>query len=299
MKFTVLIPTFNNGVVIRSAIESVLEQSVTGFELFIVCDGSPPETHAVVDKYAARDKRVRVFKFEKGERHGEAWRHQALKEASGEAVCYLSDDDFWFPDHLAVMRDLLAEADFANTRHVKMTQDFRAIGLVDDLGDPATRERMLTSTHNFFGLSAPGHRLDAYRRLPEGWSPAPAGLQTDLYMWRKWISAPNMRLRSSMAVTSLHFPRSERRDQTRNPAYEIDFWREAFRERHMREALRALIPPTKQPIPLASVAARAAALREEEMEAQENMLRAVLNSRTWRYTQPLRDLLTWARGRKR
>ena len=40
MKFTILIPTFDNGVVIRNAIESVLAQTVEDFEVLVVADGA-------------------------------------------------------------------------------------------------------------------------------------------------------------------------------------------------------------------------------------------------------------------
>ena len=66
MKFTVLIPTHANGVIIRNAIDSVLEQTLAEFELFIVGDGAPPETLAIMDEYAAGDRRVRAFKYDKG-----------------------------------------------------------------------------------------------------------------------------------------------------------------------------------------------------------------------------------------
>jgi glycosyltransferase involved in cell wall biosynthesis len=320
MKFTVLIPTFDHGVVIRSAIDSILEQSVADFEIFVVCDGSPPETHDVVAEYGARDRRIRAFKFEKGARHGEASRHKALAEAAGEAVCYLCDDDFWFPDHLAVMKELLADADFVNARQAQTSPDYLIMGETGDLNNADTRARMTTTRYNFFGPTVAAHRLDAYRRLPQGWSPAPEGLWTDLHMWRKWIAADGMRLRSSMKITSLHMPRSARVGQTREAAFhENAFWRELFRDPFMREGLRDAIPRDRTKIGLARIAARAAVLRNEarkraettlaaaearlralqsdrdaallEVEAQRTARQELLDSTIWRATKPLRDTI--------
>ncbi|MEX0644949.1 MAG: glycosyltransferase family 2 protein [Parvularculaceae bacterium] len=310
MKFTVLIPTFNHGVIIHSAIGSVLEQTVDDLELFIVCDGSPPETHSIVAEYEARDKRVRAFKFEKGERHGEASRHKALEEATGEAVAYLADDDFWFPDHLAVMRELLADADFATTRQVETTPDYLVSGETGDLAEARTRERMAQEKYNFFGPTVAAHRLDAYWRLPQGWSPAPEDLWTDLCMWRKWIRAGGVRFRSDNRVTSLHIPRVSRPDQSEWTAInENAYWRAVFRDPFIRKALQDVIPADRSPIQLAIVAAQAVALREAalaaaesekraymtdrdaalvEIDAQRAALNDVLNSKVWRATAPLR-----------
>jgi hypothetical protein len=267
MRFTCLIPTHKNGEVIRTAIDSVLAQTVEDLELFVVCDGAPAETLAIVVEATARDARVRPFLFDKGERHGEAWRHIALQEATGEAVCYLGDDDFWLPDHLAHMEALLADADFAHTRQTIVWPTFEVNGPVNDIADAATRQALAQTRYNYFGPSVTGHRLDAYRRLPQGWAPAPAGLWTDLHMWRKWIAAEDVRFASSMAVTSLHFPRSLRQEQDRHTAVQENaFWRETFSDPIMRQALRDLMTASDQRIPLATVLARARHLRAEQAD---------------------------------
>lgn len=281
MKFTVLLPTFDNGAVIRSAIDSVLEQTCDVFELFVVCDGSPPETHAIVDDAAARDARVRAFKFEKGERHGEAWRHKALEEAAGEGVCYLCDDDFWFPDHLAVMSKLLAGADFAHTRETVLEPTFRVRSSANTMTKAATRKRMLQRKYNFMGPTVAGHRLKAYRRLPVGWSPAPDDIWTDLHMWRKFIAVEGMRFVSAMEVTSLHLARSKRPNQDPVTALgENACWRAAFRDPHMRAALRELIPQDEGEVQLAAIIARAAGLRAADATERINRARTEERART-------------------
>ena len=263
MKFTVLVPTHANGAVIRNALDSVLEQTLAEFELFIVGDGAPPETLAILDEYAAGDRRVRAFKYDKGERHGEALRHLALLEADSDAVCYLSDDDFWFPDHLEMMAGLLTDFEFAHTRQISVLPWHAVHGYAHDIGEAAVRERMAAERFNFFGLSVVGHRLDAYRRLPVGWSPAPEDIWTDLHMWRKFVAAEAMRFASSTQITGLHFPRARRRDQPAAAAfYEVAYWRQAFADPGMREALRASMPADDVQLPLYEVAARARELQQ-------------------------------------
>ncbi|MGH6952337.1 MAG: glycosyltransferase family 2 protein [Vitreimonas sp.] len=264
MKFSVLIPTHANGAVIRNAIESVLSQTVGDFELFIVGDGAPAQTHAIMDEFVARDRRVRAFKFDKGARHGEAHRHIALSEADADAVCYLSDDDFWFPDHLAAMRALLKSSDLAHTRQVDVLPWCAVSGHARHLGEVETRERMAHERFNCFGITVAGHRLDAYRRLAIGWSPAPADIWTDLHMWRKLLAAEDVRFGASPQVTALHFPRTIRNEQATSACYdEVTYWHGVFREPAMREALRSMLPADAAPLPLFQVAAKARELRAQ------------------------------------
>lgn len=262
MRFTVLIPTYDNGPVIGRAIHSVLRQTERGFELFVIGDGAPEETLSVVRNLAEQDARIRLFAYEKGERHGEALRHQALQEATGEIVCYLTDDDFWFPDHLRVMGDVLQSVDFANTRFARVYPNWQICGYVGTFDDMDLRRRMLETKTNFFGLSFGAHRMDAYRRLPEGWAPAPPGIWTDLHMVRKWLAAPGMRFATSPLVTGLNFPAITWRDKPRPLQHaEQNIWYELFKDRGMIEVLRETMPADEAHLPLHKVIAAANAKR--------------------------------------
>jgi hypothetical protein len=154
------------------------------------------------------------------------------------------------------MQEALAAADLAHTRQVVIMPDFTVFGYAGDLGDPARRARMLVEKCNFFGLTVAGHRLASYRRLPEGWAPAPEDIATDYHMWRKWLRADGMRFFSSTKITALHIPRVWRGRQT--PAAcdnETGFWREVFADPAMIEALRALLPANEDRIPLRNIVA--------------------------------------------
>ncbi|MGE6552289.1 hypothetical protein ACQKFK_25885 [Bacillus mycoides] len=38
--------------------------------------------------------------------------------AKGKFICYLSDDDSWFPDHLQYMEQALSKADFVHSGYM-------------------------------------------------------------------------------------------------------------------------------------------------------------------------------------
>lgn len=253
MHVTVLIPTHDNGPVIGEAIASVQAQTLSDWELMVVADGAPPETLSVVRALAESDRRIRLFEFPKGERHGEASRHLALAEATGEAVCYLGDDDLWLPDHLETMVPMLATHDFAHTRSARMDRYCAVYAKSDRIEKRAVRERMSVGRYNTTSPSVVGHRMDAYRRLPEGWAPAPPDVPTDLHMWRKWIAA-DVRFTSSERITLLKFKHSRRRDRTMEEALtEAAFWRKLFEDPAMWEALRQLVPDDDTSLALVDV----------------------------------------------
>ena len=208
---TVLIPTHDHGHLLRHATETVLVQSVSDIEVFVVLDGADDTTRAVAQELALGDDRVRIFEFPKGERHGEAHRHLVLGEATGRIVCYHSDDDLWFSDHIEYMEGLLEHADFANTLAVTIRPNGEIENPVGDLGLPYYRQRLLDHISiNFVGLLNAGHTLDMYRTRGHAWEPAPPGVPTDLFMWRRFFSDPSVRLKSGGRPTALHFASTHR-----------------------------------------------------------------------------------------
>ncbi|NJM91979.1 MAG: glycosyltransferase family 2 protein [Rhodospirillaceae bacterium] len=208
--FTILLPVHRPPAMLPFAIASVLAQERRDFELFVICDGTPPETVACAQEFAARDPRVRVFAHPKGERNGELYRDQALREARGKFVCQLGDDDLWLPNHLGEMEKLLEDVDFGHLPQVEVTPDGLLKMRAGTLCDAGIRQKMLTRRFNIFGPTVAGYRLDAYRSLPQRWSPAPRDIHSDLFMWRKFLAQSGLRFGARIAVTSLKFANSSR-----------------------------------------------------------------------------------------
>lgn len=202
-RFTVLLCIHREPVLLPFAIETVLWQSHENFELFVVCDGAPPETVRCAREFAERDPRIRVFEFAKGERNGERHRDAVLALASGEFVAHIAYDDLWFPDHLRELAALLAEVEFGNLVLMGMGPDGVPVYFPGDLSDPDLRARLLSERWNFFGPTVAGYRLATYRRLPEGWAPAPPDVWTDLHMWRKFLRLDGITVDTRFTIQSL------------------------------------------------------------------------------------------------
>jgi GalNAc5-diNAcBac-PP-undecaprenol beta-1,3-glucosyltransferase len=213
---TIIVPTHDHGPTLRCSVGSALAQTVRDIEIFIVGDGMPEEAAAAARDVAAGDRRIRLLELPKGERHGEAYRHDILTtEAGGRHVFYLSDDDLWLPEHVETLAGLLDDhdADFANGLTIARMGDGTWAHASVDLTIAYHREAMLGG-FNRVGLTVAAHRLESYRRLSRGWQPAPPGTPTDLYMWQQWLSEPWVRFVSSGRPTSMNFPSPERRGQT-------------------------------------------------------------------------------------
>jgi hypothetical protein len=202
---TVLVPTHDHGPTLLRSVPSILAQTVEDLEVFVIGDGVPDVTREVMAELTASDERVCFFDNPKGPRHGEIHRHEALKDARGEIVCYLSDDDLWLPGHLEQLRRLLADADFAHAQPLWIEPDGGPRHWLVDLGRPFYRD-LLLGGENRIPHGCAGHTLELYRRLPAGWRTTPDGTPTDLYMWQQILAVPNCRAVSGSQPTALHFP---------------------------------------------------------------------------------------------
>jgi len=103
---SVLMTAYNREKYIAEAIESVLTQTFTDFELIIVDDRSGDKTHEITLAYAAKDPRIRVYRNEKnlGDYHN---RNRAAELARGKYLKYVDSDDYIYTHGLQVMVDMI------------------------------------------------------------------------------------------------------------------------------------------------------------------------------------------------
>ena len=96
-KVTVVITTHNRADLLPRAVESVLAQTYTDYEIIIVDDCSSDDTQEVIA--GLDDPRIRSFRHERN-RGVSAARNTAIFNARGEYVALLDDDDEWLPMNL-------------------------------------------------------------------------------------------------------------------------------------------------------------------------------------------------------
>ena len=100
---SVIIPVYNGGKFIETAIKSVLSQSYKNFEIVIVDDGSVDNTSVVIDKYVDQAK---IISFEQN-KGGNVARNAGIKGSHGELITFLDSDDKWHKEKLKTYVDVM------------------------------------------------------------------------------------------------------------------------------------------------------------------------------------------------
>lgn len=94
---SVIIPTYNRAHLVARAINSVLNQTYSDFELIVVDDGSSDNTQEVIKSIA--DNRIKYIRhnINKG---GSAARNTGIGLSESKYIALLDDDDEWLPTKL-------------------------------------------------------------------------------------------------------------------------------------------------------------------------------------------------------
>ena len=107
VKFSIVVPCYNVGSYLHFCLDSVLAQSCADWECLCVDDGSTDDTGSILDEYALRDTRVRVF-HQKNAGEGAA-RNTALDHATGDYICFLDGDDAYNKDAIRLLSNAVSK----------------------------------------------------------------------------------------------------------------------------------------------------------------------------------------------
>lgn len=96
---SIIMAAYNAEKTIEQAINSVLSQTYTNFELLVVNDCSKDRTVELVKDIVAKDSRVRLISNVKNSGVSYTRKH-GLEEAKGDWIAILDSDDAWEPEKL-------------------------------------------------------------------------------------------------------------------------------------------------------------------------------------------------------
>ncbi len=108
MLFSIVIPTYNRASFIERAIDSVLAQRFTDWELIVVDDASTDNTLALISKYT--DPRIQVIRNSRNLERSIS-RNKGIETAKGEYICFLDSDDYYLPAHLKTLQREIEQKD--------------------------------------------------------------------------------------------------------------------------------------------------------------------------------------------
>lgn len=97
---SIIMPCYNSVDYITDAVQSIMAQTFTDWELLIVDDCSTDKRiFPLLEKIVAMDARIKVLHTEVNAGAGVA-RNVAIKEAKGRYIAFCDSDDWWCPDKL-------------------------------------------------------------------------------------------------------------------------------------------------------------------------------------------------------
>ena len=105
-KVSIILPTYNGEKYIRQAIDSVLAQTYTDWELILVNDCSTDTTADIVERCAESDARIRAIHNSSNQKLP-ASLNIGFASARGEYFTWTSDDNMYLPDAIQVMAECL------------------------------------------------------------------------------------------------------------------------------------------------------------------------------------------------
>lgn len=98
-RVSIVMPVRDRASVVGAAIDSILRQRFTNWELLVVDDGSTDATASIVRAYVDSDARIRLLRQDAT--GVSVARNRGVSEATGELMAFLDSDNTWTPDHLA------------------------------------------------------------------------------------------------------------------------------------------------------------------------------------------------------
>ena len=96
---SVIMPVYNGEKYLAEAIESILTQTFTDFELIIVDDGSRDNSVQIICSYAEADNRIHFLQHEKNLGQARA-QNTGIAAAAGELIAMMDCDDVSLPERL-------------------------------------------------------------------------------------------------------------------------------------------------------------------------------------------------------
>ena len=106
---SVIVPIYNVEDYLRQCLDSILEQTLSHFEVILVNDGSPDSSGDICREYVEKDSRFHYFEKENGGLSDA--RNYGIERARGEYLTFIDSDDYIDPLHLEYLYNTLMNND--------------------------------------------------------------------------------------------------------------------------------------------------------------------------------------------
>lgn len=108
---SVIIPAYNSSMFISHAVNSVVNQSYTNWEIIIIDDCSTDDTADIINGFVKSDERIFSISNECNLGVSKS-RNLGIERSTGDFIAFLDADDVWHKDKLKCQLDKLNNSDF-------------------------------------------------------------------------------------------------------------------------------------------------------------------------------------------
>lgn len=166
---SVVIPTRGRARLLRDAVASVLGQGYEHVEILVVNDGGEDVAPVLASMLSGRTQRAALYALP-APRGAAAARNRALREAQGEVIAFLDDDDLYLPRHVETLVAALAGTThaFAYTRADAVAERLEGEGRVELRRGVPRRHRVnhtMLQVRNLVPTATWGVRRECFERL--------------------------------------------------------------------------------------------------------------------------------------
>lgn len=98
---SIIMPCHNGEKYIFDAIQSVVSQTFSDWELLVIDDNSSDGSVKIIEDFCAKDARIKLLHAEKSTGLPATARNVGIENASGRFIAFLDCDDMWLPTKLA------------------------------------------------------------------------------------------------------------------------------------------------------------------------------------------------------
>ena len=116
---SVIMPVYNSENTVRRALDSILAQTYSNYEVIIVDDGSSDSTCQIISEYSSS-----VEYFHQENAGASAARNKGITQSKGELVAFIDSDDMWYPEKLEIQVNAYLKEPEASIIHTAFDEGF-------------------------------------------------------------------------------------------------------------------------------------------------------------------------------
>lgn len=158
---SIIVPVYKVEKYIHKCVDSILAQTLTDFELFLIDDGSPDSCGKICDEYANKDDRIIVIHKKNGGLSDA--RNVAIDRATGDYLTFIDSDDYVSEDYLESLYTALKDTD--SNMAIANISSFDGDKQNDAFYHPTDCQKILEGKEIFNTIYQPCAQAKLYKRF--------------------------------------------------------------------------------------------------------------------------------------